>query len=399
MPRHTTTLQLILNRINHYQAFKGRNFEDIVRDIDTFLGTEQISYQYPFTRKREYIRVFEDVYSYAGPDDFGRLSFLDNQEKEYSDRARFIFNSFSELLQDKDHRNRWAEVWEDGVPKIGINYKGGSKHLSNTRYNGATLATDYTSTGDAGTPVADNVIKYQGEPSIRVPITNATDAAAISFVPTASFSDTNYQTRYFFVPVQLGGVPTSITIKIGADSSNYLSSTVTAQFDGSALVADEVNVLAIDLNTASVTGTFDGSTINYAEISFVAAPTGNYFLFPQYLRQWDQLEMWYSGNRKCVTADGTEQQGFYDLSTDTYSTETQLIGPDEWSYVVQFGAMLHGLGDLNDDDLLASIQGMFNKAQAALKDRFPQVVAMQTDSYWNFHHPAQPPIGSRYYKR
>lgn len=398
MPRHTTTLQIILNRISKYQAFKGRNFEDIVRDIDAFLGTEEISFQFPFTRRKTMMRVFEDIYSYPAPSDFNRLSFLDNQEEEYSDRARFIFNSFDSFLEDKDYRNRWAEIWEDGVPKIGVNYKTGSGRLSVQLFSNAKDASDYTATGDAGTPVADTVIEYRGQTSIRVPITNATNAAAISFTPEATFADSNYKRKYFFIPVQLGGVPTSITLKVGTDASNYLSATVNSQFDGTPFAADEVNIVAIDLNLASVTGTLNSASFNYGEISFVDAPTGNYFIFPQHLREWDQLEMWYSSNQRCTTAAGVDQQGFYDLTSDTYSTDTALIGPDEWAYVVQFGGMLMSLADMNDDALMKDIQASFNKAEAALMNRFPQKVALQTDTYWNFHNPNQSPIGSRYYK-
>jgi hypothetical protein len=84
------------------------------------------------------------------------------------------------------------------------------------------------------------------------------------------------------------------------------------------------------------------------------------------------------------------QQTFYDLTTDTFEEDSRLVGTNEWSYVVQFGAMLITYADQGEDT--GEIAGLFAKAQQSLKERYPSNREYVTDNAWDFHHPSQPPL-------
>lgn len=384
-----TSLSIILNRAERFQAIKAVSRESFVRDIDTFLATEQNAYKYPFRLRKTTVRVFDGVFFYPTESDYDELAFLDDQQGEDYQRPEFIFNSMKQFLEDQDYQNRWAEIWNNGVVYTGIKYKS-DEATSSQLVDAANDASNYTGTGDAGTPVDDTVFFLEGESSIRVPVVESTDVATVSWTFDQAIADTNYRQKYFFVDVYLNSVPTSIDVRFGTDSSNYVETTVTTQFSGQAFEANNWNRIAIDLNTATETGVIDSSSFNYAAIDINGVTTGNYYIDASYLRRWELLDKWYYSKNACLTNAGTYQEGFYDLTTDTYSEDTQLVGTNEWSYVVQYGAMLITYADQGADT--GEIAGLFAKAQQTLKERYPSNREYVTDTMWDFHHPSQPPL-------
>lgn len=69
---------------------------------------------------------------------------------------------------------------------------------------------------------------------------------------------------------------TSITLKIGSDSSNYASVTATTSFIGS-FTSDNWQLVAFDFANATLTGTPDWSAIDYTQISIVCSGTQTNF--------------------------------------------------------------------------------------------------------------------------
>lgn len=374
--------------INKAKARQSLNTIDdtvFARFFDEFLQTDQTFYKYPFRRKKIKVRVFDGVYFYAVPIDYEDLAFLDNDEDHYEQRARFRFETFSEFLQNKDYRNRWGEIWDNGVPYLGIRYDGGSRALTSRLLNQAETATEWTASGTATSPVLDNVIYDEGDGAIKFTVTAGT-ATMKNTLPNAT-TVANYKRNYHFKKIYLDSVPTSITLRIHVNASNYVETTgITTQFDGSPLVAGQFNLISHDLNEGTVTGTVsDDPTFTYEEFDLVGASAGTYYVDASYLRQWQQIDLWYYSKNACVTSGGVEQEQFYDTSSDTYDLETALIGPPEWVYVVIYGGSILALRDKQENQEAEALENsQFAKAIEALKKRYPTTKAIPTDQMWRF---------------
>jgi hypothetical protein len=366
------------------------NKEDMVRDIDSFLGTSQNDYKYPFRIKKVATRVFDDVYLYPTEPDYAELSFLDSQQGENHKPLQFVFNSYRMFLQDFGYENRWAEIWENGSIFSGIKYKSGRPDAT-ILLDGAESADNYTGSQDAGTPVTDNVFFSQGTASVRVPVILNTGNATVSWTLPVASALTNYRRKYFFIDVFLPSIPDDITLTINISPTDFLSQTVTTQFSGKGFEAGTWNTLAIDLNTANQTGVL-GSSFVSASISINGVITGDYYIDASWLRAWELLDKWYYSNNACLRNDGVYQQGFYDLVTDTYEEDTSLIGPNEWSYVVMYGAMMISYVNKGEYEALAEIKRLFAGAEESLKNRYPSNQTVVTDRMWDFHNPATPPL-------
>jgi hypothetical protein len=389
----STLLSTMINDQNQYQTLQQIPEENKVRFIDQVLKTESIDYKFPFRRKKVSLRVFDGVYEYPMESDYDGLSFLDNDEEVYQDRARFIYRSFNEFLEDKDYRNDFAEIHENGSVYLGCRYQ--LKNAGSRLLNNAEVVGNWSVSGDATTVEYDNVFRKEGNGSMKVSVVASTDQVIIETALT-SFSDTNYNRKYHFVLIYLPSVPTSVVLGLGNDDTAYFYQTMTTQFAGQAFQANAWNLIAYDLNEANEIGTVSTSAFDYQRIVINGVSTGYYYIDSSYVREWELLDLWYHSKNLVMLEDGSYQELFYNYTTEEYFATSYLIGPREWANFINLHAMILGAIDKNDNflkqDLMTLMYGGVLRGknvvgmEEKLKNRYKSISPIITNSNWNFRN-------------
>lgn len=383
MPGYTK-LSTILNRMNVDPIIEQIEEQYKVRNLDEAIREMRRDFQFPWSLRKTSLRVFKDVLVYPTASDHDELAFYDNDLQEWSAKPDTRYTSQEEFFMDPNGslRNDAAEIWEGGDKFLGVRYDG--EGMTSQVLNTMEDVTDITTSGDAGTAVKDIVIYTEGNASIRVPITSSSGTATIE-IAVDSFSDSEYQKKYPFFQVLFDSVPTSVELRLGNDSSNYFySSGITTQFSGAAVTADVWNQLAFDLSTATEQGSVDTTAFDYAAIVLTGAASGTYYFDTVHLRGWEMLDYWYYGNNLVRTSGASAPDQEYFLnSSETYSTDSEIIGDEEWVDVIMYKAMVTASGNKETPkiDLYRQKAAM---AEQDLFKKYPSLVPSPTTSYYNF---------------
>lgn len=383
-----TPLSTILARMNRWQTISTVEEQYKVYDLDEAIRTLRRDYQFPWTLQKGSIRVFSDILEYPVPTDFDEIAYVDNNQttnfgdNDYANRARFKYTSLQQFYENPDDRNDLCEIWDGNTKFIGIRYRNQSSIGSGQLLNSAETLSDWSSSGDSGTPVLDTVNFKEGNSSIRIPITYSTGTATVSS-SINSFSDANYKRKYYFVWVYFTTIPTSVNLKLGNNSTNYLYSNVTSQFAGQGFKANQWNLLAFDLNTALEAGTFDSSSIDYQQLDFAISSDCTIYIDASYLREWNLMDFWYFSKYNIATSGNTtaNQEYFMD-SLLSYSTDSSIIGDSEWIDCVMYDAMLTSILDKENNNIYEQIKEKRDLAWSNLLKNYPSLKpVIITDKY------------------
>ena len=386
-----TLLSTLLTRMSRYQTINAISENYQVLDLDEAIRAVKRNHRLPFLIKKATMRVFSDVLLYPPAVDHDYLLYMDTTEDNipYGGRMRARYTSLQQFYEDLDNRNLIAEIWDTNSLLIGIRDKNVPPGLSSASQllDDASQTSNYTASLDASNVVLDTVLFEQGTSSIRFTNTNTTNQALIEWTfDQGPVDDPNYLRKYFFVSVFLTGIPTSIPLRFGNDSSNYLTTTVTTQFAGQAFKEDDWNLLAFDLNVATTVGAIDDSNFNYAAVELLTAPSGFYNIDASYLREWTLLDYWYYGKFMCQTNGASEpdQEFFINESTQLYSTDTSLIGDHEWSDVILYESMLRSLSDKENETLYAKVSEELAKVYTKIYENLPDMKPLMTTQSMRF---------------
>lgn len=355
-----------------------------VRFLDESIRAIRRKTQLPWQLTESTLRVFSDVLIYPVKDDHDELAFFDNNQKSWSLKPRARFTSVKEFLQNPpNEKNDLTELFDGGTRFLGFRYKpleAGSSLLNNAETN-----ADWSVSDDATAIVDDTVFFKEGNASQKISITSSAGVATIE-ADNTSISDSEYKQKYFFIWVYLDSVPTSLELRFGNDSSNYLySDSITTQFSGQAFKADGWNLLAFDLNEASEQGTVSDSAFDYQAIILTGAATGTYYVDASYLRQWELLDFYYYSKYSTATNGAVvPDQEYFMNSSETYKTDTGLVGDSEWADVIQYEGMVSSLIDRENTLVLKEIKAKRSQAWADLFSLYPSMRPQITTSRWNF---------------
>lgn len=131
--------------------------------------------------------------------------------------------------------------------------------------------TKWTGSGSASTPVLDYTTFYNSPAALRFNLSaSASGNISRTLESQVDLSTDNYEgVGVVFIAVWLPSATafTSIGIKLGNDATNYVDISDTDAFLGS-FVANDWNIIALNLASATETGTVDWSKIDYAQIYF-----------------------------------------------------------------------------------------------------------------------------------
>jgi len=378
---NSTPLSFMIDVMDQQRDFANAEQQYKVRALDTALRQFRMKTNFPWNLKKGTIRVFNGVYEYPITADHGEIGYVDKQNiRSYADTARFYNTSLQQFYEQvNSYRNLMADIWKDGTRFIGLNVD--NMGLNSVELDNAEVVGRYSTDGDASGEVLDNILFKEGNGSIRFNITDSTGIAGIENT-TGIGSDTDYKTKYQFVWVYLSSVPDSIEIRLQTDSSNYLSTVVTTQFAGNAFVANDWNLIAHDLNTASETGTFDENSIASEKVVFNGASTGTYRIDTSYLKQWKLLDKWYYSNFNVIDSSGVvpSREYFIPVSGDTSDIDLtdSLLGDSKWIDVLVGRAMRTLLADIENPTLLSWVREFRKEAEMQFNSKYPSMSPLIT---------------------
>jgi hypothetical protein len=359
-----------------------------IRDLDSALRELKRTIQPPWTLVRGSLKVFPDVLEYPVASGHDELAYIDKDKIDsYSSAAKFYNTSLQQFYEMVNAtRNLITEIWDQGTKMLGVNYK--DESLSSHRLNGAETASEYTGSGDAGTPVLDIVLYKKGNASIRVPITLLASTATIKNTLTA-FTDTKYKSKYHFKWIYLAAVPTSITMRFQVNDSVYLETTgITTQFSGQALVAEQWNLVAHNLDEATEVGAITTASSWASEkIILIGAATGSYYIDQSDLREWTLLDYWYYSRYFVATLSATSpDQEFFFNSEEVYSEDSELVGDDEWADVIMYDALLITVNETENQVIYAEIGRRRGIAWDKLQEKYPDMTPLITTQRYRFNN-------------
>ncbi len=350
-----------------------------VKDLDEALRSVKRDYNFPWSIKKSTLKIINGVNEYSVPTDFKDLAYLDNSKSGYGNKARFVYTSLQQFYEDAGSRNKLCLIWDGDTKILGAKY---DEIPSSVILNNAETASDWTASGDASGITLDSVTYKEGNGSIRFTITSSTGVANIVNTLT-SISDSDYRKKYHRKWIYLSSVPTSIELILRSSDGNYLTTTLTSQFSGQAFKANDWNLIAQNLDTATEVGTFDETTISSEEVIINGATTGTYFIDSSYMSGWDLLDFWYY-SKYSVSSDGiTANQEYFIDSSESYDVDYYLTGDDEFSDVIMFEALATALSDKENDKLKADIEKKRNAAWLSLFNKYPDMVPVIITKYYN----------------
>jgi len=371
----TVALSFLLDDMNVHQDFDRVEEQYKVRAIDASIREIRQGTNFPWNLKKGTLRVFDDVLEYPINAEHDELAYIDKQDKDsYADTARFFNTSLQQFYEDVNStRNTMADVWKDGTRFLGINYK--EIQIGMAQLSSAEVTDQYTASDDASDIGLDTINNIRGNSCIQFTITDSAGTATI--VDTTAFSsDDNYKKKYHFRWVYLSAVPTSIEMRLRTDASNYLSSgALTTQFAGNSLVANDWNLIAYDLNTATEVGTFDENSIADEMVIFTGAATGVYRLDQSSLRGWELLDYWFYSLYNVVTsASSVADKEFFIGTTESSAdidTTDKLLGEHKWINLVLAYTKRKLLGEIENPTLLSLVREEKAKAVKDFNSKFP----------------------------
>lgn len=378
------TLADILSRMNRWDEISTEEEQFQVRDLDEAIRKMRRKMPLPWTLQQTTLRVFDDVLIYPTPSDQDEMAFFDNDKKAFGSKPRLRRTTIKEFFEDIDNRNDLTEVWDNNERLLGVRYK--TRDTSSVRLNNAEVASEWTASQDADSVALDKVNFKEGNGSIKVVVTNSSGTATIKNTITSQ-NDGNYKQKYQFKLVYLAAVPTSITLRYHVSASIYLETTgITTQFSGQALKANDWNLVAQDLNTATATGTVPASpTFTYEEIDLVGATTGTYWIDASYVRQWELLDYWYYSNLMiALVGETTANQQYFFNSSGVYSTDSQLVGDSEWADVIMFEALKKSAINAENNVLIEQFRQDRNDAISKIVKDYPSEVPVTISHSWRF---------------
>lgn len=376
------TLADILSRMNGVSQTIDNMEESLkVNHIDEAIRDFTRVHNLPWNLVKATLRVFDGVFTYPAFSDYKELAFIDKttgRALRGESRPNFMFTSVQEALADMNWRNKVAEVWNNGVLTLGVRYHGGLGSAQLKAYFSDTA----TLSGDATAKALDTVF-LGDDPSLRVTVVDSLDTFTVEET-FDSHADTTYQRKYHFRGIYLNSAASSIVLKVGADGSNYYTATVTTQFDGSPLMAGQLNIVAFDLNTATVVGAPAG-VFAWQSITVNGITSGYYYLDTSYLRAWTLFDCWYYSKNNVILIDNSQQEGFVNTSaTPVYSTDARLKGEDIWSDAIRYEAMIGIINEQENQKIMQLIQQRRNRAWNKIFARFPDLAPLVTTTY--FYH-------------
>lgn len=219
--------------------------------------------------------------------------------------------------------------YHDGDPIMGIIQ---GKTVPQTNISSMSSTTGWTAGGNASGLAQDNTVYYQAPASLRFNLASAGTQGTLTTTLTNGLDFTNYVgvgVSFLAAYFPNATLITSVELRLGSDSANYYSVTVTQGFLGAFYSNDFNQLLAFDLANATTVGTPVITAIDYVEV-LTNYTTGTQLNNVRYGGLWISLPspheiLFYSA---AAFREGDSGPFSVDITTDGQGDENEIIFRD-----------------------------------------------------------------------
>lgn len=369
MPNPIYTFSLLKSRIN--AGIKGKigvlvdareTLNQIAREVVSDIDLRSTRRKSALTPK-----LFSKVFEYASPSDIkgsAIIDLLDQTNKKQKDYTLVGFEQFSRRQDD----DTIAFDDSDFIKKILVNAKINDKTIILSTLDSQTAGggTWVVSSTGAENLVADSDDYVRENASLKFDISAiSSTTAGIKNTALSTFDLTDYLggNSAVFVWAYITSTTnlTNYILKIGTDTSNYYSKTITAASDGAAFRTGW-NLLRFDLTTLTEIGSVTDATCNYAEI-YMTKTTGKvselgYRFDSLLIKKGESNNVFYYSKYPWQNSSGTY------LENSTADSDLLMADTDEFDMFVDKGIEIAGL---EADELDASDRAAKRYAAKKLK--------------------------------
>jgi hypothetical protein len=226
----------------------------------------------PYTtmrRSRIENAIFDKVYNYTASDDLkGTSKIVDIRPVGERSTTDSIDGRYSKEFDIKKERNTLQIEHVNGVKTLRLSKELTARtHLHNC--DNLTLEGTITASGDITDLELDYLDFIAGNASLKFNLSGSTGQGVLTFA-LSSVKDISTLEQlgaiFHWLKFPLASALTSVAFKVGSDSSNYYSKTITAAHDR-AWESDAWMLLRYIQSDATVTGTPDFDNIDYLQIT------------------------------------------------------------------------------------------------------------------------------------
>jgi hypothetical protein len=312
--------------------------------------------------------LFNGVFEYAAPSDLKGYSIISVQNQTWSKAISWGLVPYEQFMRRQD-ANTIAVSDYDGLRKVFI--KSDTKD-QNFKFASFDTVGSWVLLGDAENVELDSGNFVEGTASIKFDISSAGGTTA--GVQNSALSPAD-MTEYFegngcaVVRAYLTSKTnvTNFILKVGSDSSNYYTKTVTTQADGTAFV-NGWNILYFDLSTFTTQGTPVISATDYCAL-YMTKAAGK---ISEVGYKFDGLEFRIGeiNNLYYYSGYGWQTSGGTYIPNSTASSDLLNAGEEEYELIVAKCAEL--AADDCDEDKVSEKQAMrYKELRKIYKDNNP----------------------------
>lgn len=160
MSINSTSLAVMINRMNRYTSISTIDDSFKVQDLDEGIRTLKRNLMLPWTLQKSSLRVFDSVLEYPISDDYEHIAYVDNPPataplqpwSTQGERAMLHYTSLQQFYENSKDGNLMAEIWNGNVRYIGIRYNGfnnGSSLLKDSNTLNGWSSSDVALLGNA----------------------------------------------------------------------------------------------------------------------------------------------------------------------------------------------------------------------------------------------------------
>ncbi len=232
----------------------------------------------PTAMGRQSITLYDGVFDYLAPTDIFGSNVVDMQQQGIS---RFSDDYvYKQYISDFDRTKSWltngTQITFEARKGTDIIRIVSTRPTPKIELDPFTATTGWTVSGSASGLALDQTVYYQLPGSLRFTCTGSSTGILTKAIPLNDL--TSYVgVGVVFLAIRIPSANsatdlTSITVRLGSDSTNYYEASSTTGFLG-AWTVGEFLLVAIDLSTATTTGTPTVTAIDYAQIRIAHTAT------------------------------------------------------------------------------------------------------------------------------
>lgn len=256
------------SQVNDRQVIVNRAVRKAIGDID-FRSTKRSAALSP--------NLFNDIYEYAAPSDLKGEKIIDLRKqvnRPLYEKWRLVDDADFDRLKGRANERRVAIRDENASALLRIDGTSGSKKVTLHECNSRTANGTVAASADASNLTVDTDNYISGGSSINF---DMAAGAATGVIEITDFTDQDLSDYddigsvfvWVFIPDYSdaeGDTVTNFILRLGNDTSNYVSRTITTNNEGVTFY-DGWNLLRFDLNGATETGTVVWTAVDYLRLT------------------------------------------------------------------------------------------------------------------------------------